>query len=230
MFLFIFLPWDAGAFWPRLGQTQFGLNHWDLTCRWICSKTAAICYPTSQYLINLYKSYNGPWHYRIQHMGELQLCNYMSLSENGVPGSPQFSCFIILFPSTFVIHIHKWAKHGVYYTILCILVYSILRHGQNCVMQVLSYLESSSVSDGWLLQWLFRRFPCLHDKSKKIRWDLWCDPKVGWKSKKIQIWKKAKPAQQGTHQHIFLSALILLKFKEMRRDKESRWWMDGDSS
>ena len=81
-------------------------------------------------------------------MGELQLCNYMSLSENGVPGYPQFSCFIILFPSTFVIHIHKWAKHGVYYTILCILVYSILRHGQNCVMQVLSYLESSSVSDG----------------------------------------------------------------------------------
>ena len=65
---------------------------------------------------------------------------------------PQFSCFIILFPSTFVIHIHKWAKHGVYYTILyyvilCILVYSILRHGQNCVMQVLSYLAASATDD-----------------------------------------------------------------------------------
>ena len=92
-----------------------------------------------------------------------------------------------------------------------------------------STVLSSSVSDGWLLQWLFRRFPCLHDKSKKIRSDLWCDPKVGRKSKKIQIWKIPKPAQQGTNQHIFLSALILLKFKEMRRDKESRW-MDGDSS
>ena len=34
-----------------------------------------------------------------------------------------------------------------YYVILCILVYSILRHGQNCVMQVLSYLAASATDD-----------------------------------------------------------------------------------
>lgn len=82
-------------------------------------------------------------------MGELQLCNYMSLSENGVPGSPQFSCFIILFPSTFVIHIHKWAKHGVYYTILCHTMYTgILYFETRPKLCDAGTVLSSSVSDG----------------------------------------------------------------------------------